>query len=155
METQVLNRNEKEGTGKLMKYLTFLIDDTIYGLEIERVLDIIRIQEITSFPSQPDYVKGLINLRGKIVPTLDIRMKFNKPVKSYDDRTCIIVLEEDEYVVGVVVDTIREVQNIYEKEISLVDGKNVYYSNEYTKGIANLEDYSIVLLKSEKILERL
>ncbi|MGB3366951.1 MAG: chemotaxis protein CheW, partial [Acidaminobacteraceae bacterium] len=101
------------------KYLTFSIGKENYGLEIKYVIDIIGIQSITEIPDQPYYIKGVINLRGKIIPTMDIRMRFNKDYREYDDRTCIIVVEISDLSVGIIVDRVLEVIEIENENISL------------------------------------
>ena len=93
------------------KFLTFSVENENYGLDIKHVTEIIGIQGITQIPHQPHYMKGVINLRGKIIPTMDIRLRFNKEERSYDERTCIIVLNVNELDVGVVVDRVLEVMN--------------------------------------------
>ena len=75
------------------RFLTFYIDNAVYGIELTHVIDIISAQEVTNVPSTPAYVKGIINLRGSIVPVIDVRLKFNIPEREYDDHTCFIVVD--------------------------------------------------------------
>lgn len=138
---------------KREKYMTFIIDETLYGLDISRVLDIVRLPEITFFPGQPDYVKGMINLRGKIIPTLDMRLKFKKTFRPYDDRTCILVMEVGEIVVGMIVDTIMEVLALDVESITLPKATDKIFENSFIEGISSKDGKSIILLKSDKILE--
>lgn len=91
------------------KYLTFGIDKDAYGIEIGYVDDIIGVQNITFVPNQPGYLKGVINLRGQIIPVIDIRLRFNQISRDYDDRTCIIVIKLEDMPVGIVVDRVLEV----------------------------------------------
>ena len=85
--TQVLEEDTQKG-----RFLTFSLDKESYGIEIKYVTEIIGLQEITEVPELPDYIKGIINLRGKIIPVMDIRLRFKKSEKEYNDRTCVIVL---------------------------------------------------------------
>ena len=82
---------EEEDTLK-DKYLTFTLGDEVYGIDISVVIEIIGIQKITSVPEVPEYVKGIINLRGKIIPVVDMRLRFRRQFREYTDRTCIVVV---------------------------------------------------------------
>jgi purine-binding chemotaxis protein CheW len=91
------------------RFLTFYIGDAIYGIGLSRVIEIISVQEITRIPNLPSYIKGIINLRGKIVPVMDIRLRFGLSEKSYDDLTCIIVVNMDDMNIGLIADQVHEV----------------------------------------------
>jgi len=82
------------------KYLTFIIGKEVYGIEIKYVMEIIGMQQITEVPELPEYIKGIINLRGKIIPVLDVRLRFKKEPMEYNDRTCIIVVDIKDVSVG-------------------------------------------------------
>lgn len=101
------------------KYLTFSLGDEYYGIEIGYVTEIIGIQPIAEVPELPDYIRGIINLRGKIIPVMDVRRRFRKDAKEYDDRTCIIVIDVMNTYVGLIVDRVSEVLSIEEKDIEL------------------------------------
>jgi len=94
------------------KYLTFIVDGESYGIEIRYVTEIIGLQKITSVPDMPDFVRGIINLRGKIIPVMDMRVRFNKPFREYMERTCIIVVDIRDLSIGLIVDSVAEVVNI-------------------------------------------
>ncbi len=91
------------------RFLTFYINDVIYGIGLSMVIEIISIQEITRIPNLPAYTKGIINLRGKIVPVIDVRLRFGLPEKEYDDMTCIIVVHLDDMNIGLIADQVYEV----------------------------------------------
>lgn len=148
---EVINVNEDTQRGK---YLTFSIGTENYGLEIKYVIDIIGIQSITEIPDQPYYVKGVINLRGKIIPTMDIRMRFGKDEREYDDRTCIIVVEINEISVGIIVDRVLEVIEIENENISLPPKFNGDFQNRYIAGIGKQGENEpvIILLDCNKLL---
>lgn len=90
-------------------FLTFALDSQVYGVPLERVLEIIGMMPITPIPETPPYVKGVINLRGKVIPVIDARIRFRLPAKPYEARTCIIVVLTGGWSVGVVVDTVSDV----------------------------------------------
>ena len=86
------------------KYLTFNLENDVFGMEVDFVTEIIEMQEITEVPETPPYVIGIINLRGKIIPVIDVRLKFKKEKVPYDDRTCIIVIDINDMQVGLIVE---------------------------------------------------
>ncbi len=133
--------------------LLFSIDETVYGIEIKYINEIISIETITIVPRIPDYIKGIINLRGKIVPIISVRKRFGKEEIPYDDRTCIIVLEfSDGNYVGIIVDRVREVLTVRPEEISLPpDCRNVN-SNKYIKNIIESNGEVRQLLNCEKLI---
>ncbi len=134
------------------KYLTFEIDGDAYGLEIQHVDDIIGIQEITEVPRQPEYVQGVINLRGKIVPTMDVRLRFGKDYRNYDDRTCIVVLDMIGTPVGIVVDRVLEVTQITSDNISEPPGFENESDKKFIAGIGKYEDEPVILLDCYRLL---
>lgn len=138
--------------GKLNQYLTFIIDEENYGIDISSVIEIIGIQKITQMPQQPDYVKGVINLRGKIIPTIDVRTRFQKEVIEYDERTCIIVIDNNEIMVGFIVDRVDEVMTITDENISEPPRFNSDFQGRYVKGIAKLENQIVMLLECTLLL---
>jgi purine-binding chemotaxis protein CheW len=116
MENTTVNIENTEDTQK-EKYLTFLLEKEVYGIEIKYVTEIIGIQPITEIPELPSYIKGIINLRGKIIPVMDVRLRFAKPPADYTDRTCVIVIDIETLSVGLIVDSVSEVITIPEQEI--------------------------------------
>ena len=99
------------------KYLTFLVGDAGYGIEISYVVEIISVQEITLVPHTHAYVKGIINLRGTVIPVIDMRMRFGQGEVEYTEKTCIIVLSMDEMSVGILVDGVQDVSDIDDENI--------------------------------------
>lgn len=135
------------------KYLTFSVDKEIFGLDIKHVDDIIGIQDITQVPEQPDYIKGVINLRGKIIPTMDIRVRFKKEDREYDDRTCIVVLNMLNTSVGVIVDRVVEVLDINEDQIAEPPRFTDEYQSHYISGIGKIDNEIAMLLDCNKLLD--
>ena len=99
------------------KYLTFLVGDVGYGIEISYVVEIISVQEITLVPHTHAYVKGIINLRGTVVPVIDMGMRFGQGEVIYTDKTCIIVLSMEDMSVGILVDGVQDVSDIEDENI--------------------------------------
>ena len=149
----VLNNLEtlEEDTQK-GKYLTFSLGKEVYGIEIKYVVEIIGIQAITEVPELPNFVKGIINLRGKIIPVIDVRLRFKKEPKDYNDRTCIIVVDIDEISVGLIVDTVAEVLAINEQEIVPPPELSKGGQNKYIKGIGKVSGEVKLILDCEKLL---
>ena len=99
-------------------YLTFLLGGEVYGIGIDYVREIIGIQPVTPIPEYPVYIRGVINLRGKIIPVMDVRLRFGKPEQPYDARTCIIVVDIFDALVGLIVDRVSEVVAIPDDKIA-------------------------------------
>lgn len=142
--------NQLEDTQK-DKFLTFELEKELYGIDIKYVTEIIGIQKITQVPELPVFVKGIINLRGKIIPVVDVRLKFAKDYKEYNDRTCIIVIEIKGNMIGLIVDTVSEVLSISEKEIEPPPKLKSIFSNENIKGIGKVGNEVKILVDCEKI----
>lgn len=135
------------------KFLTFAIGEEVYGIEIEYVTEIIGVQSITEVPELPDYIKGIINLRGKIIPVLDVRLRFNQMPIEYDDRTCTIVIDINSLIVGIIVDTVLEVLSIEDENIAPPpDGRSSKFSSEYIKGIGKTSSGVKLLLDCDKLI---
>ncbi len=136
------------------KYVTFQSGNEFFGLKIEYVNEIIVFQEITEIPESADYVKGLINLRGKIIPVVDVRLRFHQEPIPYTDRTCIIVINFDNLVVGLIVEKIAEVVEIPAENIlpSPSIGKNDNSKNKFVSGIGKVGDDVKLLLDPARLL---
>lgn len=133
------------------KYLIFFLGNELYGIEIRYITEIIGIQPITVVPGMPKYVKGVTNLRGKIIPVMDARQLFKKEVREYDDRTCIIVLDTDEITSGLIVDNVSEVITIADEDIAPPPELNKC-DLKYIKGIGKSNGDVKLLLDCQKIL---
>lgn len=151
-----VNKAVADMTIKTGKYLTFLLESEEYGIGILKVKEIIGMLPITSVPRTPDFVKGVINLRGKVIPVIDLRSKFDMKSISYNDRTCIIVVEIDAseatVLIGIVVDTVSEVLNIKEDEIEETPAFGTKLDTRYILGMAKQEGTVKILLNIDKVL---
>lgn len=142
---------EQEDTQK-NKYLTFVIDDEEYGIEIYSIIEIIGIENPTYVPHAPSYVKGIINLRGSIIPVLDVRTRFRKPEIEYTDRTCIVVAMYKDTTIGLIVDYVKEVLSIPEHYIQAPPKAKVDYHNKYIKNVGKIGENVKLLLDLGKLL---
>lgn len=134
------------------KVLNFYIDEQVYGIEIPYVIEIITIQAITVVPGIPHYIKGIINVRGKIVPVMNVRHRFGKPEIDYDERTCIIIVAIGDLTVGLIVDMVSEVMPVANKHVSLTpDNRNVNAS-KYINYIVKIGDDVKLILDVRKLI---
>lgn len=134
------------------KYLTFQLGSEEYGIAIYHVTEVIGLQKITSVPDMPDYVKGVINLRGQVIPVMDVRARFNMNSKEYDDRTCVIVVDIKENAIGLVVDEVREVLDIPEDRIEPPPKVSQKMSNRFIRGLGKVNEKVTIVLEIEKLL---
>ena len=134
------------------KFLMCKLGNEVYGIDIKHVTDIIELQKITEVPDMPDYVKGVINLRGQVIPVIDMRLRFKMQAREYDDRTVITVVQIQNNSIGFIIDTATEVQDIPEKDI---DPPPKFQGNEskqkYIFGLGKVESDVIILLDIEKL----
>ena len=142
---------ENEDTLKNM-YLTFRLGNEDYGIEIRYVTEIVGLQKITEVPDMPVFVKGVVNLRGQVIPVLDVRLRFNMQPREYDERTCIIVVNVGGSQVGLVVDTVNEVRNIDDDQISPPPKTAGADSARYIQGMGKVGESVIILLEGQRLL---
>lgn len=138
------------------KYLTFALSQEEYGLPVLKVREIIKMMDITSVPQVPGHVRGVINLRGKVIPVVDLRMKFSFPSQDYTERTCIVVVEvaltTGNVMMGVIVDHVSEVLNIAPEEIEQTPEFGERVRTDYMKGIAKVKGKVKILLDLDRVL---
>ena len=151
MEAGAVTQGGREG-----KYLTFKLDSEGYGIPILTVKEIIGLMPFTPIPRAPDFIKGVINLRGKVIPTIDLRMKFGVPAKAYDDRTCIVVVEvrndQEHFMMGLIVDNVDEVTNVREEDTEDAPNFGVDLDTRFIKAIAKTQAGVKILLDIGKVL---
>lgn len=134
------------------KYLTFVLAEEEYGLEILKVREIIGMMEITSVPRTPGFVKGVINLRGKVIPVVDLRLKFGLPSVESTDQTCIIVVDVGQVEMGIMVDEVKEVLDIIEGDIEDSPSFGVDVDTSFILGMGKAYDQVTILLDISKVL---
>ena len=133
-------------------YLTFRLGNEDYGIEIRYVTEIVGMQKITEVPDMPVFVKGVVNLRGQVIPVLDMRLRFHMESRPYDERTCIVVVNINETQVGLVVDTVNEVRNIDAEQISPPPRTAGADSAQYIQGMGKVNEEVIILLEGQRLL---
>jgi len=142
---------EREG-----KYLTFTLADEEYGIGILKIKEIIGMMPVTTVPQTPKFVKGVINLRGKVIPVIDLRLRFGMESIDYTERTCIIVVEIDGTVgtvqIGIVVDSVSEVLNIKGEDIEDTPTFGTKLDTNYILGMAKMEGGVKILLDIDRVL---
>ncbi|GHV43858.1 chemotaxis protein CheW [Clostridia bacterium] len=133
-------------------YLSFKIEGEEYGLNVGQVKELINICAITVVPDTPNFLKGIINLRGDIVPVVNVRTRFAKQEIPYDENTCIIVIYHEDYIMGLIVDQVVGVYKILPDQISLPPNAKLSYNNVFVKNIGKAEDGLKLLLDLDKLL---
>ncbi len=134
------------------QFLTFTIEDEDYGVEISNIKEIITMCAITEVPHTQDYLKGIINLRGEIIPVIDVRERFRKPKKEYDSLTCIIVIEYKNYSMGLIVDKVEEVMFIKEESLTMPPSDQHSYYNQFIKNIGRINGEVKLILDLDNLL---
>ncbi len=147
LEDDFLEEDTQKG-----KYLTFVLGNESYGIGIEYVTEIIGILPITEVPELPVFIRGIVNLRGRIIPVMDMRLRFKKDFVSYNERTCIIVVDIKENSVGLIVDSVSEVTNISDGNIVDQPMLSSGMTNQYIKSIGKVGTEVKLLLDCDKLL---
>jgi purine-binding chemotaxis protein CheW len=151
MDQAIKAMADKEG-----KYLTFSMADEEYGIGILKIKEIIGMMPVTSVPQTPEFVKGVINLRGKVIPVVDLRLRFGMEAIDYTERTCIIVVEiagaSGTVMIGIVVDAVSEVLNIKGEDIEETPTFGTRLNTDYILGMAKMEGGVKILLDIDKVL---
>ncbi len=135
------------------KYLTFVLDGEEYGVPILKIREIIGIMDITKVPQTADFVRGVVNLRGRVIPVIDLRSKFNLPPADYDDQTCIIVVDIGT-TMGIIVDTVQEVHDIKPDRIEPPPQMGAVVDADLITGMGRVNDSVKILLDVDKVLTR-
>ena len=146
--------DDEDDNAQADKYLLFNIGEEVYGVSIVHVIEIVEMQRITEVPDMPDFMKGVINLRGNVIPLIDLRLRFGIAERAYDDRTCIIIVRIDRTSVGFIVDTVAEVHDIREDDINPPPAfKTDTGRNRFIGGLGKVAERVIILIDAARILE--
>jgi purine-binding chemotaxis protein CheW len=155
MEAAVMDQAVKAAADREGKYLTFALAGEEYGIGILKVKEIIGVMAITTVPRTPDFIKGVINLRGKVIPIADLRLKFGMESMDYTDRTCIIVVEisgaERTILMGIVVDSVSEVLNIKSSDIEETPSFGSRLDTDFILGMAKINGAVKILLDIDRV----
>jgi len=154
--TETMDQAVKAMADREGKYLTFTLADEEYGIGILKIKEIIGMMPVTSVPKTPEFVKGVINLRGKVIPVLDLRLRFGIEEIEYTERTCIIVVEVESLSgrveIGIVVDSVSEVLNIKGSEIEDTPAFGTRLDTSFILGMAKMEGGIKILLDIDRVL---
>ncbi len=159
MENKTDGVNQTSGLTqeKVGKYLTFTLADEEYGIHILKVKEIIGMMPVTPIPKTPEYVKGVINLRGKVIPVSDLRLTFDMDAMEYTERTCIIVVEitnlSSTVQIGIIVDSVSEVLNVNSEDVEDTPSFSTNLNTEYIHGMAKVNGGVKILLDIDKVLD--
>jgi purine-binding chemotaxis protein CheW len=155
-EIETIHQEKKTVSNREGKYLTFSMAKEEYGISIIKIKEIIGMMPITSVPRTPTFVKGVINLRGKVIPVVDLRLRFGMASVDYTERTCIIVVEIDgptgTIVIGIVVDSVSEVLNIKGTDIEDTPTFGTSLNTDYIRGMAKMQGGVKILLDIDRVL---
>ena len=155
-ELEVVNQVVATAADLVGKYLTFALGEEEYGVPVLKVREIIKMMDITLVPQVPHHVKGVINLRGKVIPVVDLRLKFGFAEQAYTERTCIIVVEvalvSSKVMMGIVVDAVSEVLNISADEIEQTPEFGERVTTDFMKGVAKVKGKVKILLDLDRVL---
>ncbi|MCG8529349.1 MAG: chemotaxis protein CheW [Desulfovibrionales bacterium] len=147
-----MNEAQKKQDDELMQLVTFSIGEEEFGVDILKVQEIIRTMEITKVPKAPNFVEGVINLRGKVIPIIDLRRRFGLSSKEHDKHTRIIVIEINNMIVGFVVDSVSEVLRIPASTVEPPPAVVAGMESEYISGVGKLQDRLLILLDLDRLL---
>ncbi|MDH5191372.1 MAG: chemotaxis protein CheW [Gammaproteobacteria bacterium] len=141
--------NEKD---PIIQWVTFKLDNEIYGINVMQVQEVLRMTEIAPVPGAPDYVLGIINLRGNVVTVMDTRKRFGLVPTETDDQTRIIIIEAQGNVVGILVDSVAEVVYLRESEIDVAPNVGNDESSKYIQGVCSKDEQLLILVDINKLL---
>lgn len=161
MSTATTTENSSKDVSELAqrlagKYLTFKLANEDYGLEILKVQEIIQMQTVTHVPKTPEYIRGVINLRGKVIPVIELRKKFSMNVAEDTEKTCIIVVQVGSsnapLIIGIIIDEVSEVLDINAKDIQDAPSFGSQVNTDYIMGVGKINNKVKMLLDIDKVL---
>ncbi|MES9834150.1 MAG: chemotaxis protein CheW [Candidatus Thiodiazotropha sp. LLP2] len=144
--------DDESGGSPLIQFVTFILMDEVYGINVMKVQEVLRVTEIAPVPGAPSYVLGIVNLRGNVVTVIDTRKRFGLPSVEVNDASRIIVIESDKQVVGILVDAVAEVVELSEDEIDVAPNVGTEESSRYIQGVATQEGRLLILVDLNKLL---
>lgn len=148
-----MSEKVQSGNDPVTEWVTFKLDAEKYGIDVMRVREVLRNTEIAPVPGAPDYVLGIINLRGNVVTVIDTRKRFGLPPKDYDESTRIVIIESTDDVVGMMVDSVAEVVDLRTSAIETAPNVGNDESSKFIQGVSNLETGLLILVDLNKLLD--
>ena len=147
--------NKTENLNRVQTYLSFELNKDTFAANVKNVINILEMKEITQVPQSPDYLKGVINLRGNVLPIVDLRVKFGMPDVEFLRDTCILVLQindkDEEIILGAIVDSVKEVLEIEEASIEPAPSIGTKYHPEFINGMWKIDEHFIMILNIENV----
>lgn len=147
-----MNQMVQSTNDPIVQWVTFRLDDEIYGINVMQVQEVLRVSEIAPVPGAPNYVLGIINLRGNVVTVIDTRMRLGLSSKEVDDSTRIVIIEADKQVVGILVDSVAEVVDLRMSEVESAPNVGNDESSKYIQGVASRDGELLILVDLNKLL---
>ena len=152
-DIDLLAEDDEDIDNQSDKYLMFKLGNEEYGIDITHITAIEELPQITTIPDMPNFVKGVINLRGKVIPAVDLRLRFGMEEKEYDDRTCIVIVSIGSSTIGLIVDIVSEVNEISKNDIGEPPSfKSNSGKEQYIAGLAKRGEEVKIILNVEKII---
>ncbi|HEX5637995.1 MAG: chemotaxis protein CheW [Gammaproteobacteria bacterium] len=145
-------KDENAGKSQHRQCVTFRLDEEVYGINVMLVQEVLRVTDIAPVPGAPGYVVGIINLRGNVVTVIDTRMRFGLPPREMDDSTRIVIIEAEKQTVGIVVDSVAEVVDIYSNEIESAPNVGNDETARYIEGVVSRGEELLILVDLNKLL---
>ncbi len=147
-----MNQSAHAANDAILRYVTFKLDEEVYGINVMQVQEVLRVTEIAPVPGAPDYVLGIINLRGNVVTVVDTRERLGLGAKDMEESTRIVIIEADKMVVGILVDAVAEVVDLRTSEIESPPSVGNDESSKYIQGVASREGELLILVDLNKLL---
>ncbi len=147
-----MNQAAEKNNDEIIQWVTFRLDDEKYGIRVMQVQGVLRMTEIAPVPGAPDYVLGIINLRGNVVTVIDSRKRFGLAEADMDDSTRIVIIEADKHVVGILVDSVAEVVDLRSSEIDAAPNVGNDDSSKYIQGVSSKDKELLILVDVNKLL---
>jgi purine-binding chemotaxis protein CheW len=146
------NKAVADSNDEVLQWVTYRLGDETYGINVMQVQEVLRYTEIAPVPGAPDYVLGIINLRGNVVTVIDTRARFGLPPSDVTDNTRIVIIESDEQVVGILVDSVAEVVYLRSSEIESAPNVGTEESAKFIQGVSNRDGELLILVDLNKLL---
>lgn len=150
--TTAANNSSEETENALLRWVTFRLENEKYGINVMQVQEVLRVTEIAPVPGAPSYVLGIINLRGNVVTVIDTRLRFGLSTAEMDDSTRIVIIEADDQVVGILVDSVAEVVDLETSDIESSPNVGTEDSAKFIQGVASHDDELLILVDLNKLL---
>jgi purine-binding chemotaxis protein CheW len=146
------NNSQKKNTDDALRWVTFRLENEKYGINVMQVQEVLRVSEIAPVPGAPSYVLGIINLRGNVVTVIDTRNRFGLPPTETDDSSRVVIIEADDQVVGILVDSVAEVVDLHSSDIETAPNVGTEESAKFIQGVASHDGELLILVDLNKLL---